>query len=279
MRTSALSVTFDRMSEVLSAARRADGSLGWTRGAPPEPEPTALLALSLGDEAASEWLLAHQADDGAVVLETGEVRNTGAAALNALALPTETAQIAALDFAVSALATFVEGSSDPGDPEGWGWVPDTFAWVEPTSRVLLATRILRPSDAGTINDALTILRGREISTGGWNYGNSSVRGTDLKPYTQTTAIACIAMQGLAEPALDRGLALLETLGPRERGGMSLAMSALALRLNGREQTAAFGAILRALLAQYEKTAFLGSLGAVAWAAMATSTTPALEVSR
>ena len=122
------------------------------------------------------------------------------------------------------------------------------------------------------------MRGREISTGGWNYGNSAVRGTDLKPYAQTTAAACIAMQGLDEPALERGLDLLETLALRERGGMSLAMSALALRLNGREETAAFDAIITALVEQYDQTAFLGNLGAVAWAAMATSTTPALEVS-
>lgn len=272
MPTSDLDEAFDRFASVLTESRWADGSIGWRKGSAPEPEPTALLALALDDEAASDWLLAHQAADGAVVLETGEVRSTGAAGLNALALPTRDAQLAALRFAVSAL-----GKGAPAtDPQGWGWVPETYAWVEPTSRVLLATRILQPSDEQTIDDALRILRDREISAGGWNYGNSSVRGTDLKPYAQTTAIACIAMQGLNEPALDRGLDLLGTLALEERGGMSLAMSLLALRLNGGDESGPSDALLAAMLEQYERTAFLGNLGAVAWAALATSPHRPLE---
>ena len=271
-------MTFDRFATVLADAQLPDGGVGWVSGAPAEPEPTALLALALDDDRARSWLAAHQADDGAVVLETGEARNTGAAALNALALPTGPARLAALDFALTALARAVPEMQQPGEPVGWGWLPDTFAWVEPTSRILLATRILRPADQATIDDALKVLRAREVTTGGWNYGNSNVLGTDLTPYAQTTAAACIAMHGLDEPVLDRGLDQLETLALQERGGLSLAMSAMALRLNGRTDRPAHQQILAALDEQYDRTAFLGNLSAVAWAVLATRPGPSpLEV--
>jgi hypothetical protein len=269
---------YERFSETLRSARLDDGSMAWVDGGAAEPEPTALLALATDDAEAREWLAAHQGEDGAVILETGEVRNTGAAALNALALPDEASRLSALAFAVAALGQTVPDPQYAGDPPGWGWVPATFAWTEPTSRVLLATRLLRPDDAPTIEDATVILRGREVVGGGWNYGNSAARGTDLTPYVQTTAIACTALQGLDEPSLDRGLSLLEARTLEELGGLSLAMSLLALRLGGRGGGEVAQSILDALVEQYERTAFLGNLGAVAWAALATAPGPSvLEV--
>jgi hypothetical protein len=271
--SSATEVTFDRFATVLANAQLPDGGVGWISGAPAEPEPTALLALALDDHRARSWLAAHQADDGAIVFETGEARNTGAAALNALALPTADARLAALDFALTALGQAVPEMQQPDEPVGWGWLPDTFAWVEPTSRILLATRILRPADRATIDDALKVLRARQVTTGGWNYGNSTVLGTDLTPYAQTTAAACIGMHGLDEPSLQLGLDLLETLSLQERGGLSLAMSAVALRLNGRADEDAQHQIIAALDEQYDRTAFLGNLGAIAWAVLATRPGP------
>lgn len=261
-------MTFDRLAEVLLDAQGSDGGIGWIAGATPEPEPTAILALALDDDRARRWLADHQSPDGAVVFETGEVRNTGAAALNALALPTEAARLTALDFAIAALGERVEGSSLPDEPAGWGWLPGTFGWVEPTSRVVLATRLLRPTDTATVDAGLAILRAREVAGGGWNYGNSDVLGTDLTPYAQTTAAACLALQGLDEPALRRGLDQLRGLARRERGGLSLAMAAVAFRLCLGEGSTAHHEVATALGQQYERTAFLGNLGSVAWAALA-----------
>lgn len=261
-------VAFERFADVLSREQHADGGLGWTAGATAEPEPTALLALALDDDRARRWLLEHQGPDGAVVLETGEVRNTGAAALTALALPTEQARLDALAFAVGAVGSRLDTPDAADDPLGWPWVPGTYAWVEPTARVLLATRALRPSDDATTSDALTILRDREVDGGGWNYGNSSVRGTDLTPYAQTTAMACIALHGMDEPCLERGLEALRRLLRVETGGLSLAMGAEALRLDGRDEES-YGETVAALASQYERTGFLGNLGTLAWAALAT----------
>lgn len=269
MRQTTVDAAHDRFAGELTSARLGDGSFGWAAGGEGEPEPTALGALALDDDGARAWLAERQAADGSVVLETGEIRNTGAAALTALALPSEEARRAALAFAVAALGQTVPDPQYAGDPPGWAWVPGTFAWTEPTARVLLATRLLRPDDTATIDDGVVILRGREVVGGGWNYGNSAARGTDLTPYVQTTAAACLGLQGLDEPSLARGLDLLESKAVEEAGGLSLAMALLALRVSGRGGTPAAAAILEALVAQYDRTAFLGNVGALAWATMAT----------
>ena len=53
---------------------------------------------------------------------------------------------------------------DARDPElrGWGWTGDTRSFVEPTSRVLIATKRLAPSDRRTRDDATRLLRGMAV---------------------------------------------------------------------------------------------------------------------
>lgn len=261
-----------RLRHDLVGALAADGGLSWVAGGGVEPEPTALAALALDDDAARAWLVERQADDGSVLLSTGEVRNTGASGLIALALPPGEARGRALDFAIAAKGAKIEDGLYADDPRGWSWVPDTFAWVEPTARVLLATRILRPTDSSTIADAVEVLAKRETEGGGWNYGNASARGTDLTPYVQTSAMAVIALAGLDEPSVARGVDYLRRAALDEPGGLSLAMALLALRLTASEP--AFQSdLVGALVTQYERTAFLGNRGTLAWAVLATDPGP------
>ena len=149
---------------------------------------------------------------------------------------------------------------------GWAWTEETFGWVDPTARAVLALRLLRP-DAPAIEDGVGMLRDRETVGGGWNYGNRVVFGGDLWPYAQTTASALIALQG-ADPALEqRGLSTLRRLWRDEReGGLSLAMSSAALRLHG---DADADASERALLDLFDRTAFMGDVVTLAWSAIAT----------
>jgi hypothetical protein len=262
----------DRFRRELDGVVADDGGMSWVAGGANEPEPTALAALALDDDASRAWLAAHQADDGSVVLETGEVRNTGGSGLIALAMAPGAAQDRALDFAIGAKGGKVEDPLYAEDPLGWGWVPGTFSWVEPTARVLLATRILRASDTTTIDDGVRILSTRETDAGGWNYGNANVNGTDLTPYVQTTAIAVIALAGLDVPALGRGIDRLRQAALVERGGMSLATTLLAVRLAADDPD--FEAeLVAALVAQYDRTAFLRNFGALAWAVLATAPGP------
>lgn len=228
---------FDRAAETLDQARSGD-AFGPTRGAAPEPEPTALAAIALDDELARRWLAGAQADDGSFGLRAGPVENDAATGLAALALPAGAERERALDHIVSTPARKVP--SDPVVPHdpalaGWGWALGTAGWVEPTARALLALRRLRPQATGAIGDAVAFLADRESAGGGWNFGNRVVYDEELPPFGQTTAAALIGLHGM-DPSgptgelLARGVDALRRLWPLEPGPLTLAMSLAAFRL-------------------------------------------------
>ncbi len=253
------------LRDALAAAVGPDGGIGWHPGEAAEPEPTALGALALGDERCVRWLLDHQDPDGGFALQAGSIENVAPTALGALALPDGEARERAVDRTIAAQAARVESRGDY--PLAWGWTTTTYSWVEPTSRVLLVARRLRPEDRATIDEAVASLTEREVDGGGWNYGNADVRGTDLKSYAQTTACALIGLHAMDLPIAGRAADAVIDLAPAELGGLSLAQSVVALRLHGRDDDAE---VLRSLLASaWERTRFLGDQGALAWAVLAT----------
>ncbi len=259
------------LRDALLETRADDGGFGWSLAGEPEAEPTALAALALDDAAARDWLGAHQDEDGGFELSTGVVEQSAVTPLAALALEDGPSRRRALDHVESSRARTLEASGADRGEEGWGWTPDTYAWVEPTARALLALRALRPEATEAIDEAHSVLVGREVEGGGWNYGNADVLGTDLKPYVQTSAAAVMALQGDDSGLLDRGRAYLRERATEERGGLSLAMALAALRLTGGGEPSG---LLEALGEQYERTGFLGDVGSLAWAVL--STGPALE---
>lgn len=122
----------------------------------------------------------------------------------------------------------------PHDPDtkGWPWTNDTFGWVEPTSWALLAFRRFRPTSP-LIEDGLAVLRDRECEGGGWNHGNAEAFRVRMPAFGQTTAVALIALQGLTDPIVNRGLVALRTLvGSEGVGPLTTATAAVALRLHG-----------------------------------------------
>lgn len=258
----------------LREARSPDGGFGARAGQPSEPEPTALATIALDDVDGRAWLNEHQVGDGSVSFDAAIVVNDSATAFAAIGLRAGDARERALDHLEGTLArTYRSTAAIPHDPSfhGWGWTEDTSGWVDPTSRATLALRLLRP-DAPAIADGLGLLRDRETVGGGWNYGNRVVFGDDLWPYAQTTAVALLALQG-TDPELEvRGMDVLRTLWRDEReGGLSLAMSNAVLGLR-RDSDAAEAR--RALFDLFERTAFLGDVVTLAWAAIATG--PALS---
>ena len=253
----------------LLEARAGDGGFGARPGQASEAEPTALAAIALDDRAARDWLLEHQAPDGGFGLRIPGDVSDAATPLAALALPAGEARERALDHLLANRAQRVPDTPDlPHRPDvaGWGWTPDTFGWVEPTARTVLALRLLRPGAEGAIADGMALLEDRECVGGGWNYGNRIVLGEELPPYAQTTAVALLGLQGLELPAVERGLAVLRRLWRAERGGLTLAQALAAFRLAGDPEA---GAVGRALARRFEETGFLGDAVALAWAAIAT----------
>jgi hypothetical protein len=262
-----------RLVETLQRARAGE-AFGPRPGAPAEAEPTALAAIAAGDDASIAWLRGHQHPDGGFGLRSGIVRSDAATALAALALPPGEARELALDHVVQGRARRIPWSRDtPHDPStrGWGWTPDTFGWVEPTARALLALRLLRPDAVTAIEDGLAVLADRECVGGGWNYGNRDVLGVDLPPYVQTTAVALLGIQDALPEQRDRGLSYLAGAWPTESGGLGLALSLAALRCLGLAEA---DAVERRLGSVFEARAFLGDVVSLAWAVIATG--PAVE---
>lgn len=119
--------------------------------------------------------------------------------------------------------------------KGWPWKPETASWVEPTSHALVA---LKQAAAETSEKPLAervrlgeaMLMDIQCKDGGWNYGNRTARGEDLRSYPETTGIALMGLQGHADLGRSIDLAkqmLRETASPMARAWLTIAM-----RVNG-----------------------------------------------
>ncbi len=257
----------------VSAARNDDGGFGPRPSVPSEPEPTALATIALDDADGRAWLESHQADDGSVPFDAAVVVNDSSTALAAIAFGAGAARDRALDHLVDSLARSTPSTpSVPHDESvhGWAWTEGTFGWVEPTSRGVLALRLLRP-EVPAIADGVGLLRDRESVGGGWNYGNRVVYDEDLPPYAQTTAAALLALRGADTELESRGIAALRHLWRAEReGGLSLAQATAALRVYGDHDA---DRAERALVDLFSRTGLRDDVVALSWAAIATG--PAL----
>ena len=250
----------------LAALRNADGGFPPAPGGASEPEPTALAAIALDDDAARAWLAAAQHSDGGFVVGPDAVGNDSPTPLAALALPAGAARERAVDYVVGHQAPKV-GADDriPHDPEtrGWGWTSTTFGWVEPTGRALLALKILRP-EAEQIADGNAVLADRECQAGGWNYGNKEVMGTIYEPFLQTTAAGLLGAQDLTNGIRERAVDVILRLWRQEPGGLGWAMSAAALRAIGRQEAS----LEAALSDRVASTGLYGDTVALAWTTIA-----------
>jgi hypothetical protein len=261
----------DRLVAALRSARNSDGGFGPRSGIASEPEPTAVAALALEDAQARGWLVSQQSDTGAISLQHGNVDNDSPTSLAAIALPAGAERDRALAYLESHLAVTV-GPTDAlplkGNGHGFAWVRGTFGWTEPTSRAVLALRLAgRTSSA--IADGVSVLNDRQCSVGGWNYGNTTVWGTDLDPYVQTTAMGAMALQGdVAVDTATRALTILKQRWRDEPGGLSLAVTLIALELH-RQADPDRGALIAALTKEWNDVELLGDIVAIAWAVIAT----------
>ncbi len=249
---------------LLRELRQADGGYAPSPGGASEPEPTALAALALDDGQARGWLEARQLDDGGFVVGPLTVRNDSPTSLAAVALDGEPRQ-RAVDYLLRHQAKPIGYDERfPHDPatRGWGWTSETFAWVEPTARAVLALKLLRPG-APEIADGVAVLSDRECSIGGWNYGNREVLGRELEPFLQTSAAGLMAVQDGPAALRERAVAVVEDLWSHEQGGLGWAMSLVALRLTDRDAAP----LADALGTLVSESALLNDAVALGWAVL------------
>lgn len=279
----------DPFAERLRAEVAPGGGWPYYPGRGPRLEPTIWALLALGGDpvesdqpmldAGARFVWRHLAGDGLL-------RDPGAPApnlaWNGLALLVGTALWPA-DSRLPRLAGAVASSRGerlddaPGVTEqnnqiqAWAWIPGTFSWVEPTACCLLAlkqqARRGGVDRTARIADGDAMLLDRVCPHGGWNYGNSSMLGQDLRPYVATTAMALLALQDRADaPAVPLSLDWLAREARSERAAMSLSLAAICLAVYRRP----FGYVLDALTAQHRLTGALGNLHLAAMASAAAS---------
>jgi hypothetical protein len=113
--------------------------------------------------------------------------------------------------------------------EGWPWVAGTHSWVEPTAYALLALRISGYGAHDRAQAAGQLLLHRQLSAGGWNYGNTVVFGQELHPMPETTGMALQALADVAPPSrVEKSLSYLRSQAPSLRTPFAVAWTILGL---------------------------------------------------
>jgi len=282
------------MEQALLASANASGGWGYYAGHGSRLEPTcwALLALlpahpSLGEPSSvhGDFIRRSQRRDGLFVEGAVSKEDRPNLAFNALAaILLEHHGIGIPDARERVLSALIQHKGMKLDPseinqqnnslQGWGWVDDTFSWVEPTAWCLLALKKATPKSAqasARIEEAERLLVDRCCDVGGWNYGNSNMLGQMLHPFVSTTAGGLLALQDRRQdPCVVRSLEFLVKHRLAERSAMGLGLALIALRVFD----APFGDVREALLAQWERTKFLGNAHLTAVALYALRDQPA-----
>ncbi len=92
-----------------------------------------------------------------------------------------------------------KGSNDPLGHntllKGWPWVGETHSWIEPTALSIMALDACGYGDHARIGEAIQLLMDRQLPRGGWNYGNITVFGQELRPAPESTGSALHALAG------------------------------------------------------------------------------------
>ena len=131
------------------------------------------------------------------------------------------------------------GSHPPFDPDGplghdtsirgWPWVMETHSWVAPTSLCILALQLAGHGQHERVLEAASMLTNRRLSSGGWNYGNTTVYGQQLRPLPDTTGMALSALAGrVSREWAASSIDYLENQVSRIRTPLSLGWGLLGL---------------------------------------------------
>ncbi len=222
---------------------------GYLAGQAPKAEPTAWSAIALasaGNQVAANeaclWLRAQQQPNGCVLAHKGMPNSGWPTSLAVLAWSLSGGH----DDAIAQGLAWIEGAKGESLPDeglfghdttlvAWSWIGETHSWIEPTAFHLMALKATGHRDSERANEALQLLRDRQLDDGGCNYGNTTVLGTTLRPHLQPSGIALAALRGESnvERIVDRTESfLLGNLGNEELVN-SLCWGAIGLTAHNR----------------------------------------------
>jgi hypothetical protein len=113
--------------------------------------------------------------------------------------------------------------------QGWPWIAKTYSWVEPTSLVLLALEATGNGDHPRAQEAIRMLLDRQLESGGWTYGNTTVFGRQLRPIPESTGMALSALSGkVGRKNVETSLSYLKAEAGRLQTPLSLGWSVMGL---------------------------------------------------
>ncbi len=227
----------------LLAASHADGGWSYQPAGKPCAEPTALACLALAErntnhpslEGGLRRLATLQQPDGGVAVNANVLQPCWATALACLAW-NQTRAPRGADYSSNQKAAVEcllrsEGKPFKSNPaiyghntqlKGWSWVDGTHSWIEPTAYSILALRSAELAKHARTREGVSLLWDRAMPHGGWNYGNSMMFGSELRPFPAQTGMALAALAG--EPrrdCIDKAIEFLHEELPRIRTPLSL----------------------------------------------------------
>jgi hypothetical protein len=113
--------------------------------------------------------------------------------------------------------------------KGWPWIENTHSWIEPTSLSILALKVCGYAGHNRVLEAKRMILDRQLPSGGWNYGNTRVFGTMLRPSPVGTGHALSALAGLTESSdVELSLAYLARKIEHLRTPLSLSWAVFGL---------------------------------------------------
>jgi hypothetical protein len=231
---------------------------GYHADGPAASEPTALAALALSAhgrggaaQAAVDWLMAMQSDDGSVGVTRQQAKPAWPTSLAVLAwtaaLKLEDSVTSpqrkqgirqrAIDWMLSLkgeIVTETEPLSHDRTLVGWPWIEGTHSWVEPTGLCVLALKATGYREHSRTREAVRLLIDRLLPTGGCNYGNTFVLGQKLLPHVQPTGLCLLALAGetIADPRLSRSIDYLRSSLAAGMATASMCYGLLGLAAHG-----------------------------------------------
>jgi hypothetical protein len=116
---------------------------------------------------------------------------------------------------------------------GWSWIEGTHSWIEPTTMAILALRANRLAQHGRTLEAVSMVMDRQLPSGGWNYGNTTVFGQELLPMPEHTGQALCAVSGyVAMREVRKSIEYIRQQRPHLKTPLSLCWSLFGLKAWG-----------------------------------------------
>lgn len=114
--------------------------------------------------------------------------------------------------------------------KGWPWIEGTHSWVEPTAIAYIALKKAGYNKHNRVTEARGLMLDRQLPHGGWNFGNTSVFGQELRPLPYSTGMLLYALAGSVHRyQIQKSFVYLKNRIQKDRTPLSLGWAIMGLR--------------------------------------------------